>query len=168
MTLDAHALVIGVSHYRHIGQLPHGADAADLAGLLRDPVACGYDPARVTLLQDAAATRAAILDGLDHLAEHADPAATVVLYFAGHGGRPADRGDAYLLPCDGRGGSLDELEATAISIELLARKLAALRAQRLTIVLDCCHTAGLADPRDARDTPWLTDFDAAALAPLAK
>lgn len=168
MSLNAHALVIGVSQYRHIRPLPQAADAEDLAGILRDPAACGYDPARVVLLQDAAATRAAILGGLDHLAEHADAASTVVLYFSGHGGRPTGRDESYLMPCDGRGGSPDELDATAISGKLLGEKLAALRAERLTVVLDCCHAAGLAHPRDIADTPVLSELDDSALGALSR
>ena len=167
MSLNAHALVIGVSQYRHIRPLPHAADAVDLAAILRDPSACGYDAARVMLLEDAAATRAAILGGLDHLAEHADATSTVLLYFSGHGGRPTGRDDSYLMPCDGRGGSPDEFEATAISSKLLGTKLAALRAERLTVILDCCHAAGLAHPRDIAD-PWLSDLDDGALGALAR
>src|SRR4051794_7936248 len=99
MPLNAHALVIGVSQYQQIRSLPPVADADDLARLLRDPAAGDYDPAHVAVLEDAAATRAAILDGLDQLAGRAGPGSTAVFYFSGHGGRVAG-GGAYLMPHD--------------------------------------------------------------------
>ena len=165
MTLDAHALVIGVSHYRHIGQLPHSGDAEDLAGLLCNPAACGYDPANVVLLQESDATRDQFLDELDRLAQKAGPDATALIYFSGHGGSLSG-GDSYLMPIGGEWGSGDRLEATAISSRLLADKLAAIRAERLTVILDCCHAAGLAQPRDVNDA-WVPDLADSALARLA-
>jgi hypothetical protein len=149
MNLNAHALVIGVSQYRHIQPLPSVADAEDLAGVLRDPAACGYDPASVTLLQESDATREQILDELDRLGRTAGPDATALVYFSGHGGSWPG-GDSYLMPIEGEWGSSDRLEATAISSRLLGDKLAAIRAERLLVILDSCHAAGLAQPRGAR------------------
>jgi len=166
MNLNAHALVIGVSQYRHIRPLPPVADAVDLAGILRDSSTCGYDPANVTLLQEAEAMRARILDELDRLGQRASSGSTALVYFSGHGGRPPDDGDSYLMPIDGEWGSKDRLEATAISSRLFGDKLAAIRAGRLTIILDCCHAAGLAQAKDVSDTPWLPELADSALARL--
>jgi hypothetical protein len=168
MSLNTHALVIGVSQYQHIRPLPPVAYATDLAGILRDPSACGYDPANVALLQEAEATRARILDQLDHLGQRASADSTALVYFSGHGGRPAgDSGDSYLVPIDGEWGSPEQLEATAISSQLLGQKLAAIRAERLTVILDCCHAAGLAQARDVKPPDWIPELADRALGRLA-
>jgi hypothetical protein len=151
---NAHALVIGASQYQHIRPLPPVADAVDLASVLRDPTACGYDPASVVLLQESEATRARILDELDRLGQRAGRDATALVYFSGHGGQAASGGESYLMPIDGEWGAPDRLDATAISSRVLTDKLAAISAERLTVILDCCHAAGLAQPRDVVDAAW--------------
>jgi len=162
---NAHAVVIGVSQYRRVRPLPSVADAEGMAGVLRDPGACGYDPANVVLLQESDATRDQILDELDRLAHRAGPDATALVYFSGHGGSWSG-GDSYLMPIEGEWGSQDRLDATAISGRLLGDKLAAIRAERLTVILDCCHAAGLAQPRDIHAT-WVPRIDDSALDRLA-
>src|SRR5512140_284928 len=146
---DAHALVIGISRYVHLETLPPTQDAQDVAAVLQDPSCCGYPPSAVHLLGEEAATRAAILAALDALAHATSEASTVFIYYAGHGAR-ADSGRAshyYLIPVDAMNASYDELERTAISdIELTAR-LRKIPAGRLTLVLDCCHAADMAEPR---------------------
>jgi uncharacterized caspase-like protein len=164
--LNAHALVIGVSQYQHIRPLPRVADAEDLAGVLRDPAACGYDPANVTLLQESAATRARILDELDQLARRTNPDATVLVYFSGHGGRSPEGGDSYLLPIDGAWGAEARLGATAISSQRFSDKLGAIAARRLLVLLDCCHAAGLAQAKDVA-SEWVAGLADDALGRLA-
>src|SRR5690349_10135845 len=129
MPLNAHALLIGVSQYREIRPLPAVADTDDLAAVLRDPASGDYG--HVDVLQDASATRAAILDSLDQLATRAGPGATALVYFSGHGG--SRDGRSYLMPCDSTWETAAELDATAISSQLLDAKLAAIRADRITI-----------------------------------
>jgi len=163
---NAHALVIGASQYLHLPPLPPVDDAADLAGVLRDPAACGYDPANVVVLQESQATRDRIIDELDRLGQRAGPDATAVVYFSGHGGQ-SPGGDSYLMPIDGKWGSPGRLEATAISSRLLTEKLAGIAAERLTVILDCCHAAGLAQPRDVIVDAWQPVLTDDALAQLA-
>src|SRR5262245_43009134 len=142
MELHAHALVIGVTEYQHIQRLPRVCDAEDVAGILRDPGACGYHPANVVVLEEVDATRARILEELDRLAGRAGREATALVYFSGHGGRPPRMGDSYLMPIDGEWGSRELLDTTAISSRVLGEKLAAIGADRLTVLLDCCHAGG--------------------------
>jgi hypothetical protein len=168
MRLNAHALVIGVSEYQHVQRLPHVADAEDVAAVLRDPGACGYEPGNVVVVQEWEATRARILDELDRLAERAGGDATVVIYFSGHGGRPpGNHGDSYLMPIDGEWSTRERLDATAISSRQLATRLAAIRAERLTVILDCCHAAGLAQPRHLTAAAWIPEVAEGALGRLA-
>lgn len=146
---DAHALVIGVSRYQQLPQLGDTQDARDVAAVLSDPACCGYPPGQVRTLTDDAATRAAILDALDALARDTRETSTVLVYYSGHGARaPGDASDSYyLVPFDARNASRDELERTAISNTELSARLAAIAAGRLTLVLDCCRAAGMADLR---------------------
>jgi hypothetical protein len=150
---NAHAVVIGVSQYRRVRPLSSVADAEGVAAALRDPDAGSYDPANVVLLQESDASREQILDELDRLGHRAGPGATALVYFSGHGGSWPG-GDSYLLPIEGEWSSPDRLEATAISCRLLGDKLAAIRAERLTVILDCGHAAGFVQPRDIHDA-WI-------------
>jgi uncharacterized caspase-like protein len=168
MTLNAHALVIGVSQYEHVQRLPRVDDAEDVAAVLRDPAACGYEPSNVAVLKEWEATRARIVDELDRLAQRAAGDATVLIYFSGHGGRPpGDVGDSYLMPVDGEWGSRERLDATAISSRHLGVRLAAIRAERLTVILDCCHAGALAHARDVTAAAWVPEVADDALARLA-
>jgi len=146
---DAHALVIGVSRYQHVAPLRTTEDAQDVAAVLRDPASCAYPPIAVHTLLDEEATRDAIFAALDGLARDTREASTVLIYYSGHGARAlADAGNSYyLVPVDATAGSRDELERTAISNTELARRLQAIPAGRLTVVLDCCRAADLAEPR---------------------
>jgi hypothetical protein len=166
MPLNAHALVIGISQYQHVQPLPRVADADDLAGVLRDPAACGYDPANVKLLQESEATRAQILEELDQLARRASPDATALVYFSGHGGRSPEGGDSYLMPIDGAWGAEARLDATAISSREFSDKLGAIAARRLLVLLDCCHAAGLAQAKDVA-SEWVAGLADDALGRLA-
>ncbi|HET7501970.1 MAG TPA: caspase family protein [Kofleriaceae bacterium] len=168
MTLpDAHALAIGISKYQHISTLPEVHDAPDVAAALVVPELCGYPPGNVQTLLDAAATRAAILDALDQLAQRTRESSTVFLYFSGHGGR-IQRGGAdtcYLMPVDGTA-TEDTIDRTAISGAELSARLRAIPAARLTVVLDCCRASGIAEPRDA--APMLSPELGPALPLLAR
>jgi len=146
---DAHALVIGISQYQHEPLLRATQDAQDVAAALADPACCGYPPAAVHTLLDAEATRAKILAALEALAQATREASTVFIYYSGHGARTVGARDKayYLVPVDASGSSHDELERTAISNTELAARLQAIPAGRLTLVLDCCRAADLADPR---------------------
>src|SRR4051812_22768146 len=147
---NAHALIIGIADYAGIRKLPKVADARDLAASLTDPALCGYAKPNVQLLEDSQATGQAIRAGLERLARDAGPDSTVFLYFSGHGGRIDDgphRGQ-FLLPVDTIYPSADDLARTAISGAEFTAALGAIKARRLTVVLDCCHAGGIGEPRD--------------------
>jgi uncharacterized caspase-like protein len=152
MLTDAHALVIGISRYVHAPALRTTQDAQDIAAALADPACCGYPPAAVHVLLDGDATRAAILDALDALAHATHESSTVFFYYSGHGAHAAGASNAsnasyYLVPVDAAITSRDELDHTAISNAELTARLRAIPAGRLTVVLDCCRAAGMAELR---------------------
>ena len=69
----------------------------------------------------------------------ADPEATAVIYYSGHGWRD-DAGGFYLIPYDVRE---DRLRFTALRAGDFAAQVAGLHPPRLLAVLDCCHAAGM-------------------------
>lgn len=166
--LEGSALVIGISAYTRIPALPSVHDAEDIADVLRAADLCGYPAERVDLRVEAAATREAILEGLDRLVGSARASTSAFLYFSGHGGRLADGdpADAYLMPVDGTWRSPAELAKTAVSSSDIALRLRKIEADRVTIVLDCCRAAGIAEAKGAPSI--LPAIDGPSLASLAK
>lgn len=136
---NGHALIIGVG-----ADLPNTVDdAVGLANFLKDPDRCAYPAAQVTVLTAEQATRSAVLAALDALTQVGSNT-TVVVYFSGHGYEvttPIGKA-TYLMPF---GYDPQRLYETAVSGQELATKLAAIPAQKLLLLLDCCHAGGL-DP----------------------
>ncbi|HEX6096535.1 MAG TPA: caspase family protein [Thermoanaerobaculia bacterium] len=133
------ALVIGIADYAYVEPLPPNVlyDAGDVCALLQSPDLCGYDPAHVRELRDGEATLEGIREGLAWLSASAGEEATAIVYFSGHGG--ADANGTYLYPQDS---DEERLAETALSSAELATMLATIPAQRLLVVLDCCHAGG--------------------------
>src|SRR5271166_128357 len=147
---NAHALIIGIADYANIRKLPKVRDAEDLAAAIVDPALCGYDPKNATVLLDGDATREKIRAGFEALKDRCDAQSTVFLYFSGHGGQikeGANKGQ-YLLPVEVVYPGGEDLARTAISGTELTEALRAIKAKRLTVVLDCCHAGGIGEPRD--------------------
>ncbi len=137
-----HALIVGVG-----ADLPNTVDdAVGLAGILRDPERCAYPSGQVQLLTGANANKDAILGALDALANLADPEATVVFYYSGHGYEVATAiGQAYfLLPY---GYNLGQLPQSCINGKELTDRLAAIPAKKLLVLLDCCHAGGIEESK---------------------
>lgn len=137
---QGHALSIGVG-----ADLPNTVtDAAGIAALLRDGERCAYPTEQIQLLTEEKATRADILTALDHLANTTGPETTVVFYFSGHGyevSTPIGK-QYFLMP---HGYDTADLLNTAISGQELMAKLQAVKAQKMLILLDCCHAGGIDD-----------------------
>lgn len=139
---SGHALIIGVG-----ADLPTTVnDAQGLAAILTDAGRCAYPPAQVQLLTGSTATRDAILAGLDALARRATAESTVVIYFSGHGYTVSTSTDDlyFLMP---HGYDLNHLKTTAIKGAEFAAKLRAIPAQKLLVLLDCCHAGGVGEAK---------------------
>jgi uncharacterized caspase-like protein len=93
----------------------------------------------------------------------------VFVYFSGHGGVASHQGieTCYLMPVDAAWSAPAALEATAISGAELSRRLRALSADRVTVVLDCCRAAGLAEAKDIVDSHPLEGLTRSSLSPLS-
>lgn len=167
ITFDAHALVIGVSAYQHIPTLSPKPDAEDMAVVLADPALCAYPKDNVRVLLQQEATRERIVEELGALARRTSAQSTVFFYFSGHGGLAKVKGSeiCYLMPVGARASSLADLNETAISGSELSALLRAIPASKVTVVLDCCNAAGVAEARDAAGAAEGRDVEPPALTP---
>ena len=137
---EGHALLVGVG-----GDLANTIDdAVEMNAILTDEERCAYPQGQVQLLTGEGAKRADVLAALDKLAQTAKPDSTVIVYFSGHGYQVKTITGRFhfLMPF---GYSVDDLSETAISGQEFAQKLQAIPAQKLLLLLDCCHAGGL-DP----------------------
>jgi uncharacterized caspase-like protein len=170
-----HALLIGVGKYQFERQLSVDATAADaraLDAVLRDERYCGYPPGQVRLLVDAAASRAEVLAALDELAQRTNEDATITIFYSGHGIVDAKQ-TYYLTTTDtklgGVPGKRTVVENSAISQQELLGKLRALKANRVLLIFNACHSGEVSPVLDADGAPFSgqnppADTTAAALA----
>jgi tetratricopeptide (TPR) repeat protein len=137
---EGYACVIGVG-----GDLPSTIqDAQGLASILSDPERCAYPPEHVQLLTGERAKREDVLAALDRLANSVKSDSTVIIYFSGHGYQfKSDFADIYyLMPY---GYDRNRLKSNAISGSEFADRLKAIPAQKLLVLLDCCHAGGFSN-----------------------
>lgn len=125
-------------------------DAQGVADFLRDPARCAYPPDQVQLLTGPAARRDDALAAFDQLAArvNADPDATAVVYFSGHG---VETPDYYFLPY---GYNVADLPGTAVSSAEFTAKLRAIQARKLVVLLDCCKAGGIGEAKGPLELPF--------------
>lgn len=151
MFTRGHALLIGIAAYQHIAPLPPAIlnDVADMQALLVNPAYCAYPPNQVHVLTDAQATREGILKSLSDLASQVNTDSTALVYLSCHGGRIASGllAGEYLLPVNANDQSAQQWLSTTISSEEFTQALGQLNVQKLLVILDCCHAAGISHPK---------------------
>ena len=144
-----YALLIGIGKYDNLSRLEKTVvDAKDLYDLLTDPARAGYPRDHVRLLLDKQASKGAISNALDDLAHRVGPDDTVVISISGHGAQRIggfEPGE-YLCPVDA---DSNNLRSTAISTDEFTTALRALKAGRVAVFLDTCHSGGVGAPREA-------------------
>jgi hypothetical protein len=140
---QGYAVVVGVG-----ADLPVTLDDATAFGnQLCDPRRCAYPPDQVRVLTGENALREDILSALAWLAETTGEDDTAVVYFSGHG---IEIPGFYLVPF-----AFDwaNLANTAITGEEFTERLRDIRAQKLLVLLDCCHAGGQAEAKGAIKSP---------------
>ena len=153
-----HALVIGVGSYPNMPgrTVPITVgDARAMAELLQSPVA-GYPASQVTLLHDAAATRAGIFAALAALARTTQPADTVLVFYAGHGDFGTD-GHYYLTTHEtaAQGGKV--VAGSGLRDDTLLTALQAIPAERLVVIFNACHSGAAAPQSLGLEAPALPE-----------
>jgi Caspase domain len=134
------ALIIGIG-----ADLPITIqDATALYNLLINPDRAAYPPNQTTLLTETNATREKILIALDHLSDQTsqNPNATVIIYYSGHGAHTPNTNNYFLIPND------HFTSQQSITSQEFTKKIEAIQAQKLIVILDCCHAAGIPNSKD--------------------
>jgi len=145
---NGYALIVGVANYSHpkIRNLSKTVlkDAEDMRDLLISKDYCGYLEKNIHLILDDEATIDNIRKELQRLAASAGEDSTALLFFSGHGGQIEKGEDAgnYLIPynCD-----LADISTTAISGQEFTELLNNIKAERLLVLFDCCHSGGVGE-----------------------
>jgi hypothetical protein len=140
-----YAVIIGVDE----NQIPRlalptvASDVTAVYDVLIHPDRCAYNPDNVRLLKGDESTQRNILDALFWLNEKvkADPEATAVIYYSGHGMEDPAANRYYLVPYDIS--DLARIRTLAIPAETFNGEIAAIQARRMLVLLDCCHAAGM-------------------------
>jgi hypothetical protein len=153
-----YALLIGVGQCAYSDwSLPTTVkDVQALKTILTNPNLCAYPDIddHIRILHDQGATRQAILEGLKWLQTQvtADPEATIIFYYSGHGWLDTQHNRYYLIPHDVKPFNLP---TSALSAEDFNAALQKISAKRFLVILDCCHAEGMASAKDPCDTPEL-------------
>ena len=142
---QGHAVVIGVGTHKYEPELDVPitvADAEAVAKVLRDSNACGYPDAQVQPLHEGGAMKADILTALDNLAARTTEKDTAFVFYCGHGALGTD-GKYYLLSHDVRLDGSRVVPGTGVSEPELLDKLRAIKAQRVLMIFNACHSGNI-------------------------
>jgi len=149
---SGYALLIGVgeSAYKPWSLPVTVKDTQAIYATLIDPELCAYpdDKEHIRVLNNQDATKSNILEGLNWLKQKAavDSQATIFVYYSGHGGVNGKTNNYYLLQHDVKP---MKLEKSALSAETFTEALRKIEAERLLVVIDSCHAAGMATSKEA-------------------
>lgn len=148
---NGYALFIGIAYHHWVEKGEESLSALNDTKMLydhfTDPKKAAYNPEKIELLSEEKATRTGILEALDRLIEKVDKdkEATAILYYAGHGETVGS--DFFLLPYDF---NLEKWwddekydEDNVINSTEFAEKVNAIRAKKLLVILDCCHSENM-------------------------
>lgn len=141
------ALVVGIANFHdsHLNLHYTRQDAEAVASLLKDPVYGRFAPGHVRLLTDEQATTVNVRAGLNWLARMASQDDLAVIYLATHGtAREEDvAGANYVVTFDSDVESKDGLYSTTIPMVEISNDIRTrMRALRVAVFLDTCHSAG--------------------------
>jgi uncharacterized caspase-like protein len=144
-----YAVIIGINDYKfrgkwNLGNLRYAVeDAKALSEYLQDPAGGRFD--NVLFLADQQATTTNIKVALRENLREAQKDDLVVIYWSGHGGAdPHDAKSLYLITHDT---DPEHMASTAYAMDEFKADLGRLQPQRVLILADTCHSAGITDPR---------------------
>lgn len=133
---DNFAMVVGIQRY---AGLPEASFAErDARAMRRHLVALGYPERNIFTLIGPDASRAGLAKNLEtKLPRLVNERSTVIFYYSGHGAPDPVTGEAYLVPVDG---DPEFLKDTAYSLAEIQRRLGALKARKVVVVVDSCFS----------------------------
>ena len=141
------ALIVGVSRYKyHDGGLSNlvyaDADARAVRDFLQRREGGGFAPADISYLENEQATIEGMRAALTRFLPKAGPGDLIFIFIAGHGGPdPYAPQNLYFMLHDTK---LADMPNTALPMTELQEALDhSVRAERLVVLVDTCHSAGL-------------------------
>jgi uncharacterized caspase-like protein len=141
------AVVVGVSEYKFndagLRSLNYAdSDARAVADLLKTPEGGGFSTADIKLLVNQDASLLALRSALNDTAKRAGPNDLVFIFIAGHGAPdPLSPRNLYFLFYDTK---VVDMEKTAFPMAELKKYLdTQLLAERVLVLIDTCHSAGV-------------------------
>ncbi|HEX7317088.1 MAG TPA: caspase family protein [Pyrinomonadaceae bacterium] len=141
------ALIVGVSKYRYpdggLTNLAYAAaDARAMRDFLTQPEGGGFAPGDIVYLEDERATIEAVRASLTQFLPKATADDLIFIFVAGHGDADPDaRQNLYFLLHDTK---VADMPSTALPMTELKDVLdQQVRAQRVVVFIDTCHSAGL-------------------------
>jgi hypothetical protein len=156
---DAVALVVGIADYLHCSPSGSGSTRAGIWGddlewsdddawdVYNRLILAGFDPAKVRILTESAATFEAFEQGFNWLDDQENENTLVVVHYSGHGGQitddngdESDGNDEVIVPWD----MYDDF-ALAIRDNEFDEWLSRLESKHVVVSLDSCYSAGMAD-----------------------
>jgi hypothetical protein len=103
---------------------------------------CGVEKSNSLLITNEKATLANIRKTLkEEMPKLTQPGDTVFLFWSGHGGQTEDGKQEFLVPHDGSG---DDIKETMLMDEMFGRWIQELDGRKVLIILDACHSGGMA------------------------
>ncbi len=147
---NLYVLSVGVSKYQNPNYNLRfaGSDAEAFAGLWKQTPDGLYNQIDVTRLTDEQATTANVRAALFKLLEKATEKDSVALFLSGHGVQ-ANETDYYFATHDIDASSQARVAETALPWTALQTALAGLRARRVFMFLDACHSGNALGGQDA-------------------
>ena len=138
------AVGIGISNYKDDNISNLGICHIDAEKILDVFVKrCGIEKDNTILLANEKATleniRKIVRDELPRLTQPGD---TIFLFWSGHGGQSEDGKKEFLVPHDG---TIGKIEETMLMEETFGRWIQELDGRKVLIVLDACHSGGMAN-----------------------
>lgn len=140
------AVILGVSDYKYNDAGLNSLDFADddaraVSDFLKTPEGGGYFAADIKLLIDRDASLIALRSALEETAKRAARNDLVFIFIAGHGAPdPLSSKNLYFLFHDSK---VVDMERTAFPMDELKRYLDKITAERVFVMIDTCHSAGV-------------------------
>lgn len=128
---ERRALVIGNDAYKHVGKLANAV--TDARSMERELKEAGFKDAFLHTNLDYRR----MVQALDAFVRRVEPGDEIVIFYAGHGVQL--KTGNYLLPVDIEGNSESEVEATALSLDVLMERTRQAQARFTLVVLDACR-----------------------------
>jgi hypothetical protein len=160
----SYALVVGVSDYPGtLLDLPLvNEDVKAITLALTDTL--GFRPEDILVLQDEAATREAVLDGITGFLGAAGERDLALFYYSGHGTR-VDKNVALGPDLDPEADGQDEALVTHDELlvdDEIAHALQSVRARRLLVLFDSCHSGDATRADLSRGQPKSVEYEQAS------